>query len=490
MLRSKVTEILSVLPGEEVKEIRLFVNSPIYNKNKNIIKLYEALKPFYPDFGDKKCTREFLFRKVYGNKAYNDKMMRNLISEMYKLLEEYLVYKSSKLPMYKEMLLFEYLINFDNIFPKKYNEAGDALKQSKLDNYYFRKRGNLLRGKIRYFLDRNKQHKITMEALQRGENHIFDLLANLPENIANILANEYSFNAEYGFKASEKFFEYFDYTKFINSLEGNHPDFEFLKLNYHKFMLFYSGHPEDINHSREIKNYLHVNYHKFSEDYLFEVFLELSNFYIMKTEKGYEEEIIRDRFDMYRLQLKIGVLLSDSHWLRSGLFGMIIRTALELNEIRWAEEFMISHIESTHPSERNYLLNYGNALIAFKKKQFQEVISLCGNMNQDKHESKLFVKWILFRVYYELGYTEQFYYHSETLRKYVENSNFIIPQRKKNYKMVINLGNRLMNLKVKEKLNPEDLYFLKKEVDKLSGANNSFKIWMLEKIEELEKQKY
>jgi hypothetical protein len=484
MFRTKATEILSALSSNEIKELKSFVNSPIHNKNKNIIKLYEALKPFYPEFADKKCNKEMLYKKIFGNKPYNDKIMRNLLSEMYKLLEDYLVFKSSKLPTFKNMLLFEQLINFDNVFLKKYNEANEAIKKEKQDNDYFKKKGTLLQSRIKFFLDRNKQHKITMEALHRGENHIFELLCLLPENISNINANETSYNLDYGFKASEIFFECFDYTRFINLLEGKHHDFEFLKLNYHKFMLFFANHPEDIYHSREIKNYISEHYEKFGDDYLIEVFGQLTNFYTKKTDSGYEEEILQDRFEIYQLQLKTNVLFT--RWLTLLTYRSIILTALALNEIEWTENFINSSIGRVHPSEKEFSLNYGKALVAYKKKQYTEVTALCSTLKQDNPWYKFFVKWLIFQTYYELGYSEQFFFHSDAFRKYIDYTNNIIASRKEDYRKVIRFGNRLMNLKVKDITDKESIYLLKQEIEEHTMGDPSGKRWLLEKINELE----
>jgi hypothetical protein len=50
MEKSKVIDIFRTFSPDELKRFRDFVHSPFHNKNKNVIRLFEILKKYYPDF--------------------------------------------------------------------------------------------------------------------------------------------------------------------------------------------------------------------------------------------------------------------------------------------------------------------------------------------------------------------------------------------------------------------------------------------------------
>ena len=49
MHKSNLIELLNVFTPKEFKELGEFVNSPFFNKNENVIKLYNYNKKYFPD---------------------------------------------------------------------------------------------------------------------------------------------------------------------------------------------------------------------------------------------------------------------------------------------------------------------------------------------------------------------------------------------------------------------------------------------------------
>jgi hypothetical protein len=486
MLKSKATEIFSKLPSHEMKEVRALINSPLYNKNKNIIKLYDALKPFYPEFSDAKCTKQTIYKVIFDDKPYNDKIMRNLLSEFYKLAEEYLVYKASQSEKYKEMLLFENLIEYDTVYPKKYNEAVEKNKTRLIDSEYFFRKIYLNRSRILYYLARDKQHKIVMDALHRGEYHIFNLLQNLPENISNILANE-TFNPDYKIKLSENFFKSLDYTSFINSLDKNNPDYELILLNYHRFMMFYTDYPENLQHSRIVKDYLLRNHKQLNSEFKEELYNGLHNFYDRRTYRQNENVIKIERFQVCKIQIETEVF-SDTNPLELNSFRSVLWGALNANELNWAEYFINEYTKYINPKTREKMYKYGQLFLCLRKKDYDKLLKICKDYPQDDSYSKFMVKWALFHAYYDLGYTEQFYSLADTFRKFFDKHSSFQPERIKKYRKVINFGVRLMNLKNISGEKDKDLSILRKEIETEFQTSLYSRDWLLEKIDELEKQ--
>ena len=49
-----------------MKKFKDFVISPYYNKNKNVIRLYEVLNKHHPDFESRNFTDESIYTAVFG----------------------------------------------------------------------------------------------------------------------------------------------------------------------------------------------------------------------------------------------------------------------------------------------------------------------------------------------------------------------------------------------------------------------------------------
>ena len=64
MLRTKTIEIINTFSPEELKAMSVFIKSPYFNSNKNLVKLYEALRKSIPLIKENKVSEEDIFRKV------------------------------------------------------------------------------------------------------------------------------------------------------------------------------------------------------------------------------------------------------------------------------------------------------------------------------------------------------------------------------------------------------------------------------------------
>ena len=65
MNNNKLIRLLEKLDRREMTRFLEFVQSPYFNKHQDVIQLTSYLSQIYPDFSDKKCNREVIFRHLY-----------------------------------------------------------------------------------------------------------------------------------------------------------------------------------------------------------------------------------------------------------------------------------------------------------------------------------------------------------------------------------------------------------------------------------------
>jgi hypothetical protein len=87
---TKLINLLRTFNAAEIRKFRDFVNSPYFNKNKNIISLYNEIHNFYPEFDAEKLNEEILFEKIFNGEKYDYFKFRNIVSDLYNLGLEYL----------------------------------------------------------------------------------------------------------------------------------------------------------------------------------------------------------------------------------------------------------------------------------------------------------------------------------------------------------------------------------------------------------------
>ncbi|MBK8380329.1 MAG: hypothetical protein IPL16_00225 [Ignavibacteria bacterium] len=127
---------------KEIYGFEKFIRSPFYNNHSTLIKLFNELKRYYPEFNNNKLTKENLFSKVNKGKRYNDVVFRKYISNLTKLADEYLNVMEIRLQKEKGDLnilnqlfrrnLFDLLEKKIKIIEKRYKYNNDFY-----EDYYF-----------------------------------------------------------------------------------------------------------------------------------------------------------------------------------------------------------------------------------------------------------------------------------------------------------------------------------------------------------------
>jgi len=141
MKNSQIINLLKTFDPKEIKRFREFISSPYFNKNKNVIKLYEVIRKAYPDFEQEKFTKEFVFSKIFPGKKFNDNTLRLLMHYLYENAREFIAHNRLEKERYgyNEQLVSEL---FDRDLIKESTKEiekiiSDLEKQDVKDTEYF-----------------------------------------------------------------------------------------------------------------------------------------------------------------------------------------------------------------------------------------------------------------------------------------------------------------------------------------------------------------
>ncbi|MEO8664048.1 MAG: hypothetical protein ABI462_01015 [Ignavibacteria bacterium] len=124
MLKSSLLEIIRTFSKEELKSFEDFVRSPYFNKKENVIKLFFEIKKYAPDLKDENLEKEKVWKVLFPDAGYNYGIMKNLIFDLNKLVEQFIISLKFNKDEYKQN---EYLMNalldreINKIYKNKFN---------------------------------------------------------------------------------------------------------------------------------------------------------------------------------------------------------------------------------------------------------------------------------------------------------------------------------------------------------------------------------
>ncbi|HRI86200.1 MAG TPA: hypothetical protein PK536_12215, partial [Ignavibacteria bacterium] len=90
MLNTTLVEILRTFTRDELKKLELFINSPYFNRKSVVIKLFDILKNYYPEFTGSKLDRKEIWKKLYPDKKFNYGVMKNILYDLTGLTQRFL----------------------------------------------------------------------------------------------------------------------------------------------------------------------------------------------------------------------------------------------------------------------------------------------------------------------------------------------------------------------------------------------------------------
>ena len=77
MKKSQVIDIIRTLDKSEVREFRKWLLSPVHNQREDVVQLFEYLMASNHLNEDKFLEKERIYRKIFGNEAYNENLVAN-----------------------------------------------------------------------------------------------------------------------------------------------------------------------------------------------------------------------------------------------------------------------------------------------------------------------------------------------------------------------------------------------------------------------------
>jgi len=129
---------------------------------------------------------------------------------------------------------------------------------------------------------------------------------------------------------------------------------------------------------------------------------------------------------------------------------------------------------------------FSHALICYGKKEYNKSLEYLSKINYDYFYMKHMVKNIQILNYYELNDYISFSYVADSYRHFISKNRSVTSDNKSISADLCNSVNKLF--KLRESFDKFELEKFRKESEKSTEREPSYKYWILDKISEIEKQ--
>jgi len=480
MFKSALIETIRTFNREDIKEFGLFIQSPFFNTNQSVIKLYDQIKKLYPQFNEKSADKKLLFEKAFGKIRYDDSFLRMTVFRLMELAKEFLIHKSlQRNYLTKETLLLDELgfRELDTLMLKSVYGLDKKIEKQKAkeaETYYTKFR-------LEYYKNEVKAQDTKMITYKDA----LDKKLMLEQESLNI----------FFFISSLKFFQYYLNQKNFVVNTGGYPDFmnsimDFLKqdteyLNVPVLKVYYyivlMLITKDDKYFCELKKILFENKDDISYNEKFNLIVTLRNYAQLRHTEG-NEEYKKYMIDLLKFSIEQNIFSVSQHrqFISEIRFMNIVWTGIRSNELDWLENFIKEFIVRIEPDKRQYVLAYANAGIEFERKNFAGALEILGKSGPVKNVYyKAAIKQLTLMIYYELKWFAQSTDLLDAYSHFLRTDKLLPEMHINKCNEFINYYNRLLKINDNKEKNGFEISELISELRSTSHE------WLLIKAQEI-----
>lgn len=480
MKNTKLISLLKTFSSAEIKKFRDFVNSPYFNKNKNVQKLNDVLIKFYPDYDSGLPDEENIFKEIFPGEKFDYFKIKNISSDLYNLGLEF----------------FRMTPNPATEFTSEYNLIVQ-LRRRKLFNLH----GKLVKSIEKTFSEIQVKDNAFLynNYLVSTESQFVDLF-DKPSSISGIL-NEF-----------DSFFEFL-----INNL-----------LLYYNLLIHISKENNvklDIKMMKEVTEYLEQGpvskhpatlsyqylillktkgkeeyYFKLKEHYFtnFEFMNEFSAYTVHMYMFGYcadkynfagDRRFIKEGYELYRHSYLHNRVTSGEMLYPD--FINYIKIFVRAGDIELARKFIADYAAQLPKDQLDNCLNYANAYIANYEGDYGKALKLISMVNFPLAILKVQVRLMQVQLNFQLGYYEETRSLIESFKKTFIKEAVISEKYKDSIISFLKSTVNLINLKqeTNKKIMLAEAKRLAETVGKKQMNHFGARFWLEDRLEEILKQK-
>ena len=467
MKDTKLVSLMKYLSADDLRQIRKMLISPFYTTNTNLLALFKLLRTYHPAYESRKLEKRVIFRKLFPKHDYSDIKLRNLNSDLVRIIEDYLIFKeirSDDFERRKKLAKIYKNSGHTDWFERELKKLIEELnKLPYRDQIYYRHMLDLRIMQLNYYEGRKMDHR-------------YDLL----KDWGNMLDHYYKLSKARNHMAIRSL------NKLIKPTDSHTEEVETannLQLElYQQLDELYRT--EDADLLMKIKKTFEENIHLIRSDYQKELLSLLTNLAIKKMsidDKKYNKVVL----ELYKLGLKHRVIFNSGQITDTAFFNIVV-CASKAKEFDWTFHFIEAYEKNLSPVTKEDIKTISLSTYFFHKKEFSKAVEMMTTHRFRHLQMKYISRPHLIRCCYELYLLDSSYY--EVLIAQIDsNERFIrrienLPEDKlKSGLHFLSFIKKLATMRLTGKLRPTQQQYMLEELARQQITLS--RSWLLEIIE-------
>ncbi len=484
MQNFKLIELLKTLDKKEIRRLGEFVESPYFNKNENVMRLFGALSKYHPGFENRNLTIEKLFKKLFPRDKYDYHKINNVISDLYKLSERFFSIQNFEEKMESgDTAVLKTLTDkkLHGIFKQKFKQLEEINESAEFKDemYWFNKYRLMAERRINLFdIAPNTQLELMQEEFNRFLKYtLIKLLRFYSTMIHEVRQN----NVVYTLRMFEEALEFLEKNERENGGFKEPPILSVYKNS------IYLALREERKYYDELAALKNKYFNEFTPlDRKF-IFTHLFGFIAHKlmTEGDYSYYI--EAFEHHKETLERGI--QDESDISYFDFVNYVKSACSVGEFDWARQFIEKYKHVLPEEEKNNTLNFSYGTIEQKSGNAEKALGFYAKTNFSNFIMKEQVKILQCRLLYELGMDEQALAAIDSFRHYLQREKLITDDHRGLFYLFLKYLTQM--IKVRESRSSSEYDFmvekLRKDVTEMKMNIFGVRLWELEQIDKLNK---
>lgn len=440
MIKSKLIQIFRQLDVRELNRLEKYIQSPFFNKHQEVLKLFEYLITFAPDFDHSKLQKRAILKAL--NLEQNTTHFYHITSYLLELTCDFLAYleeeknklrrKSHTIKALRKRGLKKQIPASIRQFKTIKKNTPTSESPLYLEQYFFFDELDAL------FLEQNSS--ALDENVQLKSNHL-DLfyLSSKLKVACDMLSRNSIIKANY---------TCFLMPELMHYLEQNLERYS----AYPIISLYYKVHQmlteKEAAYYFALKNALLQEAPQLTTEEAKSMYDYAENYCIRKINSG-QSNYYQEFLDLYKVQLELGTLLKDGY-LSEQDYKNIVTAGVRTKDYDWTETFIHNNKRALKSSVRENAFIYNLAAFYYATKQYTKALRALNDVNFTELTYHLGAKDIQLKIYYDLGESEAFSSLVQAFRIYVKRNKQLSEYRKEVYFNYLKIAKKIEALKEKK----------------------------------------
>ena len=458
-------DLVNKLEKSEIRQLKKYVRSPFVTHRTDLGQMFNALATCLAK-GKKLPEKEELFEQTFGAETYDDHKLRRTMSDLYSLLEQYLIWNHRQQDAVENQLTLATIYRQRNL-PKHFRRKMDRVQH--LQERASLKNSDFYQYLLDYQIEEAQFQSANRRTGQLNLQEIGDTIDQLYvtqklRHVCTQLSHRAVYQAAYQFGLLEQWIDRLE--------ESDYLQIPAIAVYYYCYRFLTDAYSQV--YFRKFREELSQSHHHFPPDELKNLYRAAINFCIRKLNEG-DLEFTREGWQLFQEGLNTGIFLENDRLSRF-TFDNIVGFGLKLNAFKEVEQFIAKFEDKLDPVFRESTVFFNRARLEYGRRNYQLALEHLIASDPKDLVNKLIAKTLQLKIYFDSDELNLLESHLDNFRLFIRRRE-VSDYHRQNFQNIIYYTRKLIALAPYDRVEQAKLLASVQEESVLTERS-----WFLEKL--------